>query len=87
MAIVDQIRIDTTLLPSFTIDQPFSSSPSASPSKIMDILKPKLTITTGYSSSPVVVAPYGDPGVTQWPWMAAAGLGLVGLMVLWKMKR
>ncbi len=93
--LVQKITVETAWLPPIEVDDPFGppSVASAEAKGFVKFLKPKLTITLGGGLAPQVVAPYGDPGPTQWPLVSAAagtlgvvaagllGLGLLGALV------
>jgi len=61
---VSKFEIDTRYFPTVVIDDPFN--PSAKPNQYATLLKPKIKVHLRGGTQPIVMSPYGDPGVTQW---------------------
>lgn len=71
------IMFETALTPPVPIPVSGSSDSSVTPAmlKWLKVLRPKITIPVIYDPHPVVIAPWGDPGKTMWPWVEAAIVG------------
>jgi hypothetical protein len=79
--LVTGIKVESAYLPTIDIRDPFR--PGA-PSPVLQRLRPKITLSMGAGLDPVVVKPYGEPGPTKWPALAAllavgAGFAMVGV--------
>lgn len=80
---IKKVTVETAYLPRIELNDPFAPGP---PSPLMQALKPKITIeTTGFS--PMVMAPYGEPGPSKWPLVSVIGLaGFAALgFLVWKL--
>lgn len=64
-SIVSKIVIDSEYGPQIIIDQPMAAGGSGTPSWVMDLLKPQITVITPFGNK--VIAPWGTPGPTRWP--------------------
>lgn len=86
--LIKQIRIDSEYGPSIVIDAPFSGSPSGSSvggSAVLGILKPQITIVPAIGGiGDKVVAPWGVPGPTRWPYIEGllVIIGIIGVVYL-----
>lgn len=79
-AYISAVRIDTEYGPPILLDHPFAKTQKPNP--LLSALKPQLTIyPTDTGLKPVILAPYGRPGVTKWP-QIEAGAVLVGALAL-----
>lgn len=83
--LITRLVIDSAYGPQVVIDKPLASDPSASPSRVMSILKPQITVITPLGNK--VIAPWGKPGETRWPEVQIALLALlvallIGVMIL-----
>lgn len=78
---VQAIRIETSVTPPITINDPLTPSVGGGPnigSAAGKLLRPRITVLfKGGQTAPIVVAPFGNPP-TLWP--VAAGLLAVGLV-------
>ncbi len=85
--LIKEIRIDSEYGPSITILAPFSGSPSGSSvggSAILGMLKPQITIVPAGGLSDQVVAPWGVPGPTRWPYIEGllVMMGIIGVVYI-----
>ncbi len=69
---VTRMTVETAVTPTIVVDDPFAPGP---PSPLLQLLKPKVTLTT--AAGPLVIAPYGTPSPRGWLW-ALAGAALLG---------
>lgn len=74
---VQSIVIETAYGPPIVIDDPLKPAP---PNPFLQALKPKITLTIK-GQNPLIITPYGDPGVTRWPIVKVGALVLGGLLV------
>lgn len=81
-AVEGPMWLETTALPPIPIVLTSSDSSSLSPEvlALVQKLKPKLTAKIIGDPNLVVIAPFGDPGATQWP-LIELGLA-VGAVVI-----
>jgi hypothetical protein len=86
--LIDGVRIDSAYLPAVVLSDPFAPGP---PNPIMAVLRPQVTIYPAGAFSPVVVAPYGEPGPSRWPMVRAGlivgGVALFALLFIRQRKR
>jgi hypothetical protein len=82
MILISEIDIESRFTPKIIIPDPLE--PSATPNFFMSLLKPKITITTPLGTQPLIAAPWGDPGTSQWPAVQIAG-GMLGLLYVWRL--
>ena len=75
-SIVSGVRVESAWGPTFTVAQPFASSP---PSPLLTFLKPKVTLLLN-GGAEYAIAPYGEPGRSKWP-LVQAGLIFGGLLL------
>ena len=75
--LVTGIDVDSAWLPPIHLKDPFKPGP---PSPALQQLKPKITLRLK-GLDPVIIAPYGKPGPTRWPWVRA-GLVVGGVALL-----
>jgi hypothetical protein len=79
---VQSIRVDTAWLPPITSEAPLAGPPSP----ILTWLKPQITVTYSTGKS-FTAAPYGPPGESRWP-LLAAGLMVAGALgALWAIRK
>jgi len=87
-AMISKVDVDTAYGPSISIDDPFEPGP---PNPYLQRLKPRVVLhLRGGEAQPVVIAPYGEPGPTQWPLIRSALIVsgfAVGGLALWKLLR
>lgn len=76
--LVQKIEVHTTLGPNLVIDEPFKPGESAVPSAAMKILKPSVFVYQRGGGDLLKFAPYGDPGITKWPFLIFGIGGLIG---------
>lgn len=81
-AVEGPMWLETTLLPPIPIVFTSSDSSSLSPAALALVqrLKPKITAKIIGDPNPVVIAPFGDPGESQWP-MVEIGLAVGGVLI------
>jgi hypothetical protein len=78
----NRVVVETRFLPTITLDDPFGPSPPGA-TPIASYLKPKITLYGAQQGSkPQVFAPYGEPGESLFPFVAAGaaiifGIGLI----------
>lgn len=85
MNLINEIDIESRFTPKIAIQNPLS--PSVTPNIWLDLLKPKITITTPLGTQPIVSAPWGDPGASKWPVVQFVGVTVASFLVLRKLKR
>jgi len=84
---VGSITVKTTLGPDLTIDQPFASGPPSPAATVAgNILKPAIVVADANGNTLFSSAPYGDPGETAWP-LVAAGIGLMAVALVYLMAK
>lgn len=77
--LIDRIVIDTAWGPQLVL------VPSGEPSPAGAWLKPAASVYVKGLQSPMLIAPYGQPGPTKWPWVQGAlvlGAGVGALLML-----
>ena len=74
--IIKALHIRSNYGPDIDVPNPFAP---AEPNAALQALQPMITLDT--DAGPVIIAPYGQPGPTQWG-NALAGLGGLGIVVL-----
>jgi hypothetical protein len=83
--LITSITFKSAYGPTVPLNNPFAPAP---PSPFMQVFKPRIEIGIK-GTDPIIIQPYGDPGTTKWPLVAAAltlgagvGIGFLGLGVL-----
>lgn len=81
---ISSITIETAWLPPLSSEAPLAGEPSW----LLQQLKPKVTVAFA-SGQTIVRAPYGEPGPSKWPWLAAGLVALLGVAgyVAWRKLR
>ncbi len=74
--LVERATVETTLMPPLVLNQPFAPGP---PNPLLQMLRPRITLRV--AGSDVVLAPYGDPGVSRWPVVKVVGMTIGGLLL------
>lgn len=78
--LITYVRVDTTALPTFVIDQPLVPGTPSGGTPITRRLKPRIEIGIR-GAAPIVLQKWGDPRPTKWPYIAT-GLGVGGGLLL-----
>ncbi len=73
-------QVESAWGPSVYIADPFAPSAPGTESALGKILRPKVTVYWRDGGTQVI-APYGEPGPTRWPFPLLALAGLAGLLV------
>lgn len=79
---IEWIRIDSRVAPMIYIDRPFEPREGPQGFDPLAWSKPKVTFKFTPLAKPVEVAPWGEPGPTQWPTILGVGGFAVGLLAI-----
>lgn len=74
---LQSVSIETAYGPLILIKDPLKPAP---PNPLMQKLKPKVTLNIK-GQAPVVLEPYGDPGVSKWPMVKLIGMAAAGVVI------
>lgn len=82
MDLISKVVVDTEWGPQIVADV---SGPPGTGAAMMQLLKPRISVYLAGAADPIVLSPYGDPGVTKWPFvqfamLAGAALGALFLV-------
>lgn len=80
-SIVQSVVFESALSPRLQIDKPLASKPGDKPKSnngLLKIFRPKFTVQL-VNGQQVVIAPYGEPGASKWPYLQAGGIVFAGL--------
>jgi hypothetical protein len=78
--LVGAVAVDSAWGPPIYVDDPFHPSAPGTESALGKILRPKVTVYWRDGTTQVI-APYGEPGPSKWPFPVFALAGLAGLLV------
>jgi hypothetical protein len=76
--VVRRITVETEWLPPIVLDDPFASSEGPNPAGAL--LRPKIAIYTSADEEPFVIAPYGEPRRSNWPYVEVAAILAGGVL-------
>lgn len=74
---IKSVVVESEYTPRLTVDSPLaqgSSKPNPVAEALLRVIKPRVTVNFAAGLPPVVIAPYGHPGSSKWPFIQIVGI-------------